>query len=142
MLDANALEEHLRTYGVDVQSLAIEHGAGARGDEDDERRTLVLTYMTAFPGHTVDHAEMGRALNALVDLAREGNGDGDGDGDGGGDGDGVEHRGPYRLEATVERSPGDVLGTWHARREWFEDYLAYRIDDEEFSALVLDTLET
>jgi hypothetical protein len=135
MLDATALEEHLRTYGVDVQSLAIEHGESEGEGERGEGRTLELTYMTAFPGRTVHHAEMGRALNALVDLARNG----DGDEDGNGDVDGQWE--PYRLEATVERSPGDVLGTWHARREWFEDYLSYRIDDEALSARVLDTLE-
>jgi hypothetical protein len=166
MLDADALEEHLRTYGVDVQSLALERererrggddahgrsgdddagggsdaatdddpgeGSGATTDDDAATdddgagagadRTLALAYMTAFPGDAVDHAEMGRALNALIDLAEDGEWE------------------PCRLEATVERSPGDVLGTWYARRAWFEDYLAYRIDDETLSARVLDTLE-
>ncbi|QKG93281.1 hypothetical protein HPS36_10530 [Halorubrum salinarum] len=83
---------------------------------------LELTYMTAFPGREVHRGEIGRALNALIDEAEAGEWD------------------PVRVEGTVVRSPGDVLGTWHAEAEWFEALIGYEISETEFSSRVLETL--
>ena len=83
---------------------------------------LELTYLTAFPGREVHHGEMGRALNALIDRAE------------------ADAWDPVRVEATVVRSPGDVLGTWHAEATWFDQLLTYGISETEFSSRVLDTL--
>jgi hypothetical protein len=83
---------------------------------------LELTYMTAFPGREVHHPEIGRALNALIDRAD------------------ADEWDPVRVEATVVRSPGDVLGTWHAEAEWFEALASYEISETEFSTRVLETL--
>ena len=83
---------------------------------------LDLTYMTAFPGREVHHGEIGRALNALIDRAE------------------ADEWDPVRVEATVVRSPGDVLGTWHAEATWFEALIAYEISETEFSTRVLETL--
>ncbi|PHQ37956.1 hypothetical protein DJ69_14295 [Halorubrum persicum] len=83
---------------------------------------LDLTYMTAFPGREVHHGEIGRALNALLDRAE------------------ADAWDPVRVEATVVRSPGDVLGTWHAKATWFEALLSYEISETEFSTRVLETL--
>ncbi|VTT85529.1 V6 protein [Halorubrum sp. DM2] len=83
---------------------------------------LELTYMTAFPGREVHRGEIGRALNALIDRAE------------------ADEWDPVRVEGTVVRSPGDVLGTWHAEAEWFEALNSYEISETEFSARVLDTL--
>jgi len=83
---------------------------------------LDLTYMTAFPGREVHHGEIGRALNALIDRAE------------------ADAWDPVRVEATVVRSPGDVLGTWHAEATWFEALIAYEISETEFSTRVLETL--
>jgi len=83
---------------------------------------LELTYMTAFPGREVHRGEIGRALNALIDRAE------------------ADAWDPVRVEATVVRSPGDVLGTWRAEAAWFEGLIAYEISETEFSARVLETL--
>ncbi|WP_435098219.1 hypothetical protein [Halorubrum sp. N11] len=83
---------------------------------------LDLTYMTAFPGREVHRGEIGRALNALIDRAE------------------ADAWDPVRVEGTVVRSPGDVLGTWHAEAAWFEALIAYEISETEFSSRVLETL--
>jgi len=83
---------------------------------------LELTYMTAFPGREIHRGEIGRALNALIDRAE------------------ADEWDPVRVEGTVVRSPGDVLGTWHAEAEWFEALNSYEISETEFSARVLDTV--
>ncbi|KOX98244.1 MULTISPECIES: hypothetical protein [Halorubrum] len=83
---------------------------------------LELTYMTAFPGREVHRGEIGRALNALIDEAE------------------ADEWDPVRVEGTVVRSPGDVLGTWHAEAEWFEALIGYEISETEFSSRVLETL--
>jgi hypothetical protein len=83
---------------------------------------LELTYMTAFPGREVHRGEIGRALNALIDEAE------------------ADEWDPVRVEGTVVRSPGDVLGTWRAEAEWFEALIGYEISETEFSSRVLETL--
>jgi hypothetical protein len=83
---------------------------------------LELTYMTAFPGREVHRGEIGRALNAFIDRAE------------------ADAWDPVRVEGTVVRSPGDVLGTWHAEATWFEELIAYEISETEFSTRVLETL--
>ncbi|WP_418285869.1 hypothetical protein [Halorubrum sp. DTA46] len=88
----------------------------------DRGDPLAITYMTAFPGREVHHGEIGRALNALIDRAEEDAWD------------------PVRVEGTVVRSPGDVLGTWHAEAAWFDQLIGYGISETEFSSRVLDTL--
>jgi len=88
----------------------------------DGTEPLDLTYMTAFPGREIHHGEIGRALNALIDRAETNEWD------------------PVRVEATVVRSPGDVLGTWHAEASWFEELIGYEITETEFSTRVLETL--
>jgi hypothetical protein len=103
------VEPTLRSYGISVEEI-------------DEGDPLDLTYMTAFPGREVHRAEIGRALNALIDRAE------------------ADEWDPVRVEATVVRSPGDVLGTWRAEAEWFEALAAYEISETEFSTRVLETL--
>jgi hypothetical protein len=83
---------------------------------------LELTYMTAFPGREVHRREIGRALNALIDRAEAGAWD------------------PVRVESTVVRTPGDPLGSWAAKPDWFDALLAYEISETEFSARVLETV--
>ena len=83
---------------------------------------LELTYMTAFPGREIHRGEIGRALNALIDRAE------------------ADEWDPVRVEGTVVRSPGDVLGTWRAEGEWFEALMRYEISETEFSSRVLETL--
>jgi hypothetical protein len=88
----------------------------------DEGDPLELTYMTAFPGREIHRGEIGRALNALIDQAE------------------ADEWDPVRVEGTVVRSPGDVLGTWRAEAEWFEALIGYEISETEFSSRVLDTV--
>lgn len=95
---------------------------GVSVESIDEGDPLDLTYMTAFPGREVHHGEIGRALNALIDRAE------------------ADAWDPVRVEATVVRSPGDVLGTWHAEAAWFEALIGYEISETEFSTRVLETL--
>ncbi len=89
----------------------------------DGGEPLEVTYMTAFPGREVHRREVGRALNALLDRAEAG------------------AWSPVRVEATVVRSPGDVLGTWRADGEWFEALIDDELTETEFSTRVLRTLE-
>lgn len=107
----SGIEGEIQSAGVHVESVDV----AADG--------IDLEYMTAFPGRQINHQEMGRVLNALIDRAEDGRWD------------------PTRLDATVIRVPGDVMGTWHAERAWFEELLAYEISEEEFSARVLETIE-
>ncbi|SFR30996.1 MULTISPECIES: hypothetical protein [Halorubrum] len=83
---------------------------------------LELTYMTAFPGREIHRGEIGRALNALIDRAE------------------ADEWDPVRVEGTVVRSPGDVLGTWRAEAAWFEALMSYEISETEFSSRVLETV--
>jgi hypothetical protein len=103
------LEGDLRTNGIDVESI-------------DAGDPLDLTYTTSFPGERVEHGEIGRVCNTLLDRAEDG------------------RWVPVRVEATVVRFAGDVQGTWHADAEWFEGLLSYRLSEEDFSERVLDTL--
>jgi hypothetical protein len=121
--DLETVETELRANGVDVDALTTGTRAGDDGGDDGAERVLELTYTTAFPGSSVEHGEMGRALNALIDLADDGEWD------------------PARVEATVLRSPGDVLGTWHADPDWFRGLTDYRLSETEFSQRVLATLD-
>lgn len=109
MADVTGLEAELRANGISVESL-------------DPDGTVEVTYMTAFPGERVEHGEIGRACNALLDAAR------------------ADEWEPTRVEATVVRSPGDVLGTWHVEGEWFAALLDGEMTETEFSTRVLDTL--
>jgi hypothetical protein len=105
---------------ADVEPALRSYGVSV--ESIDETDPLDLTYMTAFPGREIHHGEIGRALNALIDRA---------------DADEWE---PVRVEATVVRSPGDVLGTWHAEADWFEALNSYEISETEFSSRVLETV--
>ena len=107
--ELTGVEAELRSNAISVETVVV----------DDP---IELTYVTAFPGDSVNHQEMGRALNTFIDLFDAG-------------------RSPQRVDATVLRSDDDVQGTWHAEAEWFEALAEYRISEEEFSARVLDTLE-
>ena len=108
--DLTGVEAALRSNGISVESIS-------RGDP------LEVTYLTAFPGASVNHQETGRACNTLIDLAESGAWD------------------PVPVRATVVRAPGDVQGRWRVDPEWIRDLNAYRISEEEFSARVLATLE-
>jgi hypothetical protein len=105
------LEGDLRSNGISVESL------DADGDDAVE-----VVYLTAFPGESVNHAEMGRVLRTFVDRAA------------------ADEWEPKRVEATSLRSEGDVQGTWHVEAEWFRRYERYELSDEDFTELVLDTL--
>ncbi|MCL9816714.1 hypothetical protein [Natronocalculus amylovorans] len=105
------LEDEFRNYGIDVVEVT------------DPGDRIELTYMTAFPGFEIHHWEMGRALNALIDLEADGEWE------------------PTRLDATVVRAPGDPMGTWYAKQAWFEGYANYRLSDEDLSEKVISTVE-
>lgn len=107
--DMTGLEAELRSSGISVERV-------------DRGETVELVYMTAFPGLTVNHQEMGRALNVFIDLAED------------------DEWEPQLIEATVVRSDEDVQGTWHAEPEWFDGLLDYRLSEEDFSERVLSTL--
>ncbi|QAU13855.1 hypothetical protein EKH57_14635 [Halorubrum sp. BOL3-1] len=106
---------------ADVEPALRSYGVSVESIDGGD--PLELTYMTAFPGREVHRGEVGRALNALIDRAEAGEWD------------------PVRVEGTVVRSPGDVLGTWHAESEWFEALIGYEISETDFSTRVLDTLD-
>lgn len=107
--------------GPDLEAAFRNNGISVESVEGGD--PLTLTYMTAFPADRVHHGEVGRVCTALIDLYEAGEWD------------------PVRVEVTVVRSPGDVLGTWHAEPDWFEGLADYRLSEEEFSAHVLDTID-
>jgi hypothetical protein len=102
-------EAELRSNAISVEDVEL-------GDP------IELTYMTAFPGESVNHQEIGRALSTFIDLFE----------------DDLDRR---RVEGTVLRADDDVQGTWYAEAEWFEALADYRITETEFSTKVLETLE-
>lgn len=110
-MDAAALEAELRSYGISVEDLSV----------DDD--VIDLEYMTAFPADRVHDGEIGRACNTLIDLIE------------------ADECEPMRIDATVVRSPGDVLGSWHAEAEWFTQLGNYEITETEFSTRVLETVQ-
>jgi hypothetical protein len=87
---------------------------------DDE---IDLEYMTAFPADRIHDGEIGRACNTLIDMIE------------------ADECEPMTIDATVVRSPGDVLGTWRAEAEWFDQLDRYEISETEFSARVLETVQ-
>lgn len=110
MMDESKLEEELRDFGVDVHEI-------------NEVDPVDVSYITGYPGDEVNHMEMGKVLNAFLDMARD---------------DDWE---PTRVEATVLRFEDDVMNTWYAKAEWFEGLLEYRLSETEFSTRVLETLD-
>ncbi|MFD1569285.1 hypothetical protein [Halorubrum laminariae] len=104
----------------DVESALRSYGVNV--ERIDGADPLELTYMTAFPGREVHHGEIGRVLNALIHRAE------------------ADAWDPVAVDATVVRSPGDVLGTWRAEAAWFDALSAYEISETEFSTRVLETL--
>ncbi|MFB6256432.1 MAG: hypothetical protein ABEH58_06870 [Haloplanus sp.] len=110
MMDESELEAELRNFGVDVHEIgAVE--------------PVELSYITAYPGDEVNHMEMGKVLNAFIDLDEEGKWT------------------AKRVDATVLRFEDEVMNTWYAKAEWFEGLHNYRISETEFSTRVLETLE-
>ncbi|MFB6194607.1 MAG: hypothetical protein ABEI80_00410 [Haloplanus sp.] len=109
-MDESELEEALRNSGIDIYDV-------------DNVDPVELSYITAHPGMDVNHMEMGRALNAFIDMAED------------------DEWEPTRVEATVLRFEDDVMNTWYAKAEWFEGLLEYRLSETEFSTRVLETLE-
>ena len=105
---------------ADLEPELRSYGVSVESIDGDD--PLELTYMTAFPGREVHRGEIGRALNALIDRAE------------------ADEWEPVRVEGTVVRSPGDVLGTWHAEAEWFEALARYEISETECSSRVLETV--
>ena len=105
---------------TDVEPTLRSYGVSVESIDGGD--PLDITYMTAFPGREVHHGEIGRVLNALIDRTEE------------------DAWNPVRVEATVVRSPGDILGTWHAEATWFTELIGYEISETEFSARVLETL--
>jgi len=104
------LEDELRNYGISVEW--VDHDADG----------LAFAYITAFPGAQINHGEMGRACNALIDLA-------------------AASWTPKPVEATVLRSEDDVMGTWGIEPEWIEKLQRYELSEPAFSERVLDTVE-
>jgi hypothetical protein len=109
-MDESELESELRKFGIDIHDVTAVD-------------PVELSYITSLPGDEVDHMEMGKALNALLDLARE------------------DKWEPTRVEATVLRFEDEVMNTWYAEAEWFEGLLEYRLSETEFSTKVLETLD-
>ncbi|WP_284014497.1 hypothetical protein [Halobaculum litoreum] len=111
-IDESTLARELRTNGIDVEEVRVS----------PER--VAVAYTTTLPGAAPDHAEMGRVCNTFIDLAEAGEFD------------------PRRIEATAIRFETDVQATWYVDADWIEALNTYRISEEEFSARVLDSVDT
>ncbi|WP_435063207.1 hypothetical protein [Halobaculum sp. EA56] len=111
-IDESALARELRNNGIDVADVSVSADR------------VEVTYTTTLPGAEPDHGEMGTLCTAFIDLVEEGEFE------------------PRRVEATSLRFEDDVQATWHVEGEWFEALDEYRISEEEFSARVLDSVET
>ncbi|SHG58023.1 hypothetical protein [Halobaculum gomorrense] len=110
--DESALARELRADGIDVADVRVS----------PER--IAVAYTTTLPGAHPDHGEMGRVCNTVIDLVEDGDLD------------------PRRVDATALRFEDDVQATWHVEADWLAAVTSYRISEEEFSAGVLDTVET
>lgn len=107
----SGVEGELRSYGISVETL----------EQTDDR--LEFTYITAFPGTSINHREMGRACNALIELADENDWT------------------ARPVEATVLRADDDVMGSWHLDPEWIDALLANELTETAFSTRVIDSVE-
>lgn len=83
---------------------------------------VALEYMTAFPGDRLDRGEVGRVCNTFIDRF------GDGEWE------------PTRVDATVVRTPGDVLARWHIEPAWIRKVDDGTISEVEFSTRVIETI--
>ncbi|QZX99976.1 hypothetical protein [Halobaculum rubrum] len=110
--DESALARELRADGIDVADVRLS----------PER--VAVAYTTTLPAERPAHGEMGRVCNTVIDLVEDGD---------------LE---PLRVDATSLRFENDVQATWHVEAEWLDELTGYRISEEEFSARVLDTVET
>ncbi|ELZ82417.1 hypothetical protein C453_15068 [Haloferax elongans ATCC BAA-1513] len=104
------VEEALRGNGISVESLS-------------SGPPLSLTYLTAFPGVEPNRGEVGRAVTAFLELARDGEWE------------------PTSVDATILRSDDDVQATWRLEADWVRAYNRYELDDVELSERVLDSLD-
>ncbi|MEF8781101.1 MAG: hypothetical protein V5A46_10520 [Haloferacaceae archaeon] len=84
--------------------------------------TVELTYMTAFPGEELDRGEVGRVCRTFIDLSASDRWD------------------PVRVNATVVRTPGDVMAHWHAEPAWFDGVAGGDLSEVEFSTRVVETI--
>jgi hypothetical protein len=110
--DESALARELRADGIDAADVRVSPDR------------IAVAYTTTLPGARPDHGEIGRVCNTVIDLVEAGE---------------LE---PTRVEATSLRFEDDVQATWHVETGWLEGLTSYRISEEEFSARVLDTVET
>ncbi|WP_348611719.1 hypothetical protein [Halobaculum rarum] len=110
--DESALARELRADGIDVADVRLS----------PER--VAVAYTTTLPAERPAHGEMGRVCNTVIDLVEAGD---------------LE---PRRVDATSLRFEDDVQATWHVEAAWLDDLTNYRISEEEFSARVLETVET
>ncbi len=121
------VEGELRSYGISIERIAYVDPESDEeddpADEDTPTEQLEVAYITAFPGTDINHKEMGRACNALIELAEEGTWT------------------PQPVTATVLRADDDQLGTWRIDPAWIEGLLAYDLSETEFSARVVDSIE-
>lgn len=109
-MDATAIETALRNHTISVESVSV-------GDVVD------LAYLTAFPADRPEHAEIGRACRAFLELYED---------------EGWE---PKPVHATILRAPDDVQATWRLEPEWIVDLDEYSLSEEAFTERVLGTLE-
>ncbi len=107
----SGVEGELRSYGISVETL----------EQTDDR--LEFDYITAFPGDSINHREMGRACNALIELAAE------------------DDWTARAVEATVLRADEDVMGSWRLDPEWIDSLLADELTETAFSTRVIDSVE-
>ncbi|UIP00967.1 hypothetical protein Hbl1158_06315 [Halobaculum sp. CBA1158] len=110
--DESTLARELRHDGIDVEEVRVADGR------------VAVVYTTTLPGSEPDHGELGRVCTTFIDLVEAGDLD------------------PVRVEATAMRHPGDVQATWRIEADWLDDIVNYRITEEEFSARVLDSVDT
>ncbi|QZP37457.1 hypothetical protein [Halobaculum magnesiiphilum] len=111
-IDESTLARELRADGIDVADVRVSPDR------------VAVVYTTTLPAERPAHGEMGRVCNTVIDLVEAGD---------------LE---PCRVDATSLRFEDDVQATWHVEAEWLDGVTNYRISEEEFSARVLDTVET
>lgn len=107
----------------DVTGLEAElRTNGISVESCDAGAPVNLTYMTAFPGERVDRGEVGRVCNTFIELLA------------------ADRWEPARVNATVVRTPGDVMARWHAEPEWLRGVERGDLSEVEFSTRVVETI--
>jgi len=104
-----------------IENRLLSHGIYVNDLEKSED-AVEITYETVHATDGVPHGDIGRVVNVLRDIRKEG-------------------WDPVDVEGIVTDLEGERLGSWHADADWFHELADGDITETDFSQRVLETIE-